>query len=152
MTANEVEILQFLAERSENRYNGRRAYEWKVNFALWAGLGALTGFLLTNEHRPVDSAVPFVLSVSIFGIFCVYTYIWCRGIYKRNCEDQQRAFNYANAMRMKLRTEIPPPLEIYKGEKPHALLSWSHAAQVLTTFLFVVMAITAIWSVRPLNP
>ena len=44
-----------LAKLSHEAFNGRRQYEWRVNFGLWTALGAVTYFSVTNKIQVFET-------------------------------------------------------------------------------------------------
>jgi hypothetical protein len=140
---DKVEFLLKLADASWRDYNERRSIEWKVNFGLWAALGAFSGFVFQRQTRP-PAWVALIASALLAFAFLVYNTLWKAEIQKRNRLDLNNARYYWTEVDSELGTKPPEVRRIDSGEH------WrpTHQSQALITFLFVLLAVLALWAPR----
>jgi hypothetical protein len=82
-----------LAEALWRDFDRRRAYQWKVNFALWSALGSFAGLSL-KINQPLGIYWTFFVMVVLIFIGYFYWFRWSVGIMRRNVHDQQGAHYY----------------------------------------------------------
>jgi hypothetical protein len=140
---DKVEFLLKLADACWRDYNERRSIEWKVNFGLWAALGAFSGFVFQRQTRP-PQWVALIASALLAFAFLVYTTVWKAEIQKRNRLDLNNARYYWTEVDRELGTQPPEVRRIDSGEQ------WrpTHQSQALITFLFMLLAVLALWAPR----
>lgn len=136
-TAQRIQAFVSLAEAAWKDFDTRRSYEWKLNLAMWAGLGTLAGFSIKEKLILSNYAlIPLVV------LFLTYVCIWTPSLRKRNWIDQQRAQFWWNKVAAQLVVQIPKEyLSMgslkYRSCRWWALLSWSHGTQIIITFFFI---------------
>src|SRR5262245_34687066 len=139
-----VDALLKLADASWRDYNERRSIEWKVNFGLWAGLGALGGFVFQRESAPAPW-ISFTASTILAIAFLVYTWLWKAEIQKRNRLDLNNAAYYWAEIDKELNTQPPSPR---RGTSMTEAWRPTHMSQTLITLLFVLLVVLALWAPR----
>lgn len=82
-----AENFRGLADLNVRHYVDRRAYEWKINFGLWAAIALLTGFMLSNRSS-LPSHVGWILGGLHLGIFAFFAFIQVPSIQAANEEDK----------------------------------------------------------------
>jgi len=136
-----IEALLKLAEASWRDYSARRSVEWKVNFALWAALGAFAGFLF--QQKTALPAVPAIVTSVLFAIaLLVYTFLWKVEVQNRNRRDLDAAQYYWAKVDKEL--DIPSP-EVRNRQQKTTRWRATHLSQVIITVLFVLLALLAVW-------
>jgi hypothetical protein len=140
---DKVESLLKLADASWRDYSERQTIEWKVNFGLWAALGAFGGFVFQRQTLP-PQWVALIASALLAVAFLVYTTLWKAEIQKRNRLDLNNARYYWTEVDTELGTKPPEVRQIDSGKQ------WrpTHQSQALITFLFVLLAMLALWAPR----
>jgi hypothetical protein len=103
---DKVESLLKLADASWRDYNERRSIEWKVNFGLWAALGAFGGFVFQRDTPP-PQWVALIASALLAVAFLIYTTLWKAEIQKRNRLDLNNARYYWTEVDTELGTKPP---------------------------------------------
>jgi hypothetical protein len=48
---DKASVYMDLAKMAQDSFFNRRVYEWKIAFGLWAGIGALTYFVISNKDK-----------------------------------------------------------------------------------------------------
>jgi hypothetical protein len=141
---DKVEALLKLADISWRDYSERRSIEWKINFGLWLALGVFAGFMLQHPTVSPHWWVKVAISVLLVFTFLVYTFLWKAEIKDRNLEDKAAAKHYQRLVETEFRIESPPPLR----PPPPKGCGWprTHLSQVLMTFLFLLLAVFAVWA------
>jgi hypothetical protein len=145
MMTDRVEALLKLADMSWRDYGERRAIEWKINFGLWLALGSFAGFMF---QHPMPLPLPYWIAIPISALllctFLVYTFLWKSEIKDRNSFDKRKVQYYWGKVDEELDTHPPSGSTLPKDIK------WpnTHLSQVLITFLFVLLAIFAVWAPR----
>jgi hypothetical protein len=82
-----------LAEARWRDFDRRRAYEWKVNFALWAALGSFSGFLWKIDNV-IDKRYAITVIILLIAFGLLYWFRWTVGLWRRNKYDQDAAYYY----------------------------------------------------------
>jgi hypothetical protein len=123
---DKVESLLKLADASWRDYSERQTIEWKVRQTLppqWVAL---------------------IASALLAVAFLVYTTLWKAEIQKRNRLDLNNARYYWTEVDTELGTKPPEVRRIDSGTQ------WrpTHQSQALITFLFVLLAMLALWAPR----
>ena len=138
-----VETLLKLADASWRDYNERRSIEWKANFGLWAGLGALGGFVFQRQS-PLTPWISVTASAILAIAFLVYTLLWKAQIQQRNSLDLNNAKYYWSEVDKELNTQPPSPRSGDSADR------WrpTHISQALITLLFVLLVALAMWAPR----
>jgi len=106
---NKYESLRWMADAAWRRFDSRRSYEWKANFALWAAFGSITGFLIGRPALDTKSCV-FVTVITLF-IWVGYFTFWAPWLHSSNARDQQTAYHWENALRRMINERLPSHLE-----------------------------------------
>jgi hypothetical protein len=88
--------------------------------------------------------VALIGSVLLAFAFLVYNTLWKAEIQKRNRLDLNNARYYWTEVDNELGTKPPEVRQIDRGER------WrpTHQSQALITFLFVLLAVLALWAPR----
>ncbi len=134
MNNKEVDCYLEFYRQSMQAYYARAAYEWKFNFALWAGVAILVGFRMKGEiHSEINN---WVFAAVHFAVFVLYTFLWSAKLHARNQEDRACARAYKQALEVfitgkvaKLQEVTPPPRTV----RLEGLANYSAATQVLIT-------------------
>jgi hypothetical protein len=143
-----------LAEAFWRDYDRRRAYQWKVNFALWSALGSFAGLSLKIDQPLGIYWTAFAIVVLIFiGFF--YWFRWSVGIMRRNVHDQQGAHYYWGRVDGDPSKDAPwpgrddPPRAFdlewkrLKQDSLKVIMHWSHGSEIIFTLLLVFLGIGA---------
>jgi GAF domain-containing protein len=71
----DLEILKVLHAAGLERWKDRRENEWKLNYAIWAGIAALDGVLLLHGNK---FSIPWWVAAgaALLGILSHLAYIW----------------------------------------------------------------------------
>lgn len=85
-----VKALFDLANYLWKDFDGRRAQEWKANFALWAALAALVG-ITTWQNVTLSRGLAWCISIFLVWVVLVYWLVWTTGMWRRNFETTQEA-------------------------------------------------------------
>ena len=101
-----------LAEVAWRDFDRRRAYEWKVNFALWPALGAVSGFFWKGSQN-LDAFPAVSISILLMIIGCIYWFKWSVGLWERNKFDQDTAQDHRLGL-----TEIRLAAGLFPGRNP----------------------------------
>lgn len=137
-----------LAEVAWRDFDRRRAYEWKVNFALWPALGALSGFFWKGSQN-LDAFPAVSISILLMIIGCIYWFKWSVGLWERNKFDQDTAQYYWARADGDPSSSRPLP-RTQPGEKSwtnawndgwRVLGRWSHGSQIIITLILIAIAI-----------
>jgi Ca2+/Na+ antiporter len=139
-----IESLIKLAEVSWRDYSERRSIEWKVNFGVWVALGTFGGFIF-QKNVTLPLWIVIAITLLLVGIFLVYTFLWKMEVQQRNQNDKERTRYYLGKVNTALSLEPPKDQQ----DEPQWLkqIGWrrTHLAQVVVTFLFVLVAALAVW-------
>jgi hypothetical protein len=140
---DKIDFLLKLADVAWRDYSDRRAIEWKVNLALWAGLGALGGFMFQLQTRP-PVLIGAIVTALLALVFLIYVRFWKAEIQKRNARDLNNANYYWTAADHELGTKPPEHRRAFEsnGWRP------THLSQIIVTLLFIVLTILAAWAPR----
>lgn len=133
---DKINALFKLAESSWIEFNERRAYEWKINFALWPGLGIVSGFAINEK----DILFPHwaVLGGILILIVC-YAW-WQYGLYNSNFHDQQKRNHYLEEIRNIIGSTLPDHLRRSPGKACKCFwFHWSHTTQIIITTMFLIL-------------
>ena len=141
-----TELLLKLADASWRDFDQRRSYEWKSNFALWTGLGILSGYLLSRTE-PLSCLLAVFITVILSLIGAIYGYLWTPHLRRRNREDQVAAHFYWGLLDQAMGINSPNVRKQFAAESPveSHWKNWSHGSQIAFTFLFLIAAILAAW-------
>jgi hypothetical protein len=144
---DKAELLLKLAEAAWRDYSERRSVEWKVNFALWAGLGAFGGFVF-QQQKALPPEIALAASILLGCAFLVYTFLWKTEVQRRNGLDLDAAQYYWTKVDRELDVSSPEVRTRQKGVR-----GWrkTHLSQVIITFLFVLLSILALWTSNELG-
>ena len=142
-----------LAEAFWRDFDRRRAYQWKVNFALWSALGSFAGLSLRiNQPLGIPWAGFVIVVLSFIGYF--YWFRWSVGMMRRNVHDQQGAHYYwgradgdPNKADPWPKRDGAPRAFQWKGSTKYGfkkvIRHWSHGSEVIFTLLLVFLGIGA---------
>jgi hypothetical protein len=138
-----IETLLKLAELSWKSMDQRRAYEWKVNLALWPALALFAGAQLRGDILHVtNGAYPWIVLFCLLTILAVYVFLWSAGMHKRQGDDIGDAHEYLNLVE----SEIKLPLVTRRCQrskdfkKQSMWENWSRSTQMAITGLLVILA------------
>jgi len=106
-----------LAKMAQESFFHRRVYEWQIALALWAGIGALTYFLITNKDK-----FPKVTLVFLFLFYLAFVLIWfiCWLVPLRRANETDKRFKHyymwqaegtSEAVEKAPQHPLPPALE-----------------------------------------
>ncbi|MBI4183582.1 MAG: hypothetical protein HY521_06270 [Proteobacteria bacterium] len=134
------DALMKQAEYAFASFNGRRQYEWKVNFALWTVIVAAIGYL---KGTPIPWWLG-VLGAVVHGYF-----LW--GISGANKNDKLMADHFRDqAARIlcdpEYRVLKPPPRISSVYDHLCAFKNWAHLSQLIVTILLLM---AAWWGLKP---
>jgi hypothetical protein len=144
-----IEVCLKLAEAAWRDYSDRRAIEWKVNFGLWAGLGAFAGFVFQRQGC-VNWMYTIMVCGLIISLLFVYACLWKKEIQKRNKLDVDAARLYWREAHTAI--SVGPLPEVYSaihdstGQDQSALpdknQKWrpTHLSQLYVTVAFAALA------------
>jgi hypothetical protein len=140
---DKVDFLLKLADVAWRDYSDRRTIEWKVNLALWAGLGAFGGFMFQLQTRP-PILVGLTLTILLVFVFLIYVFFWKAEIQERNTRDLNNANYYWTAADHELGTKPP------ENRRPLESSRWrpTHLSQIFVTLLFILLTVLAAWAPR----
>jgi hypothetical protein len=132
---DKVEALFKLEDSTWREFHQRRSYEWKINFALWASLGTISGFVIKESLE----LTPWVW-VGIAVLFSAYVW-WQYGLFTSNKMDQEKRNCYLQAVREDIGVELPEHLL----KRPHTsgktfYENWSHSTQIAITLVLLMFA------------
>ena len=133
-----------LAEDAWKCLDTPRAYEWKVAFGLWTALAAFSGFVLRGEVPIMPSGI-WSVSALFIAIWCVFTFIWIRGLHLRNSFDRSLAEQYWIAAEVELGVVSDRAAKRPQFQHEGAWRNWSHLTQIVVTGIFVIMAIASMF-------
>jgi hypothetical protein len=77
-----------MSKHHRERFNTRRSYEWKVNLALWAGLGVFGGTVARADVNLTLFQQCCIIVILLF-VAMVYTLSWSRGVSESNDHDSR---------------------------------------------------------------
>jgi hypothetical protein len=86
---NEIDAFMRLNEFRFNRWQNRRIYEWRVNFAIWAWMAASIYYL---EIAKKISLPPLCISMFVAAVIVLFHGWWVQTNWKRNMKDINQAF------------------------------------------------------------
>jgi hypothetical protein len=109
---NEIDAFMRLNEFRFNRWQNRRIYEWRVNFALWAWMAAAI-YYLKLDHK--TSPPPLCVAMIVAVVIVLFHGWWVQTNWKRNMKDINQAFYFWDRARILLPDlHEPPPREYQK--------------------------------------
>ena len=80
------EIFLELAKLSQQSFENRRSYEWKVAFGLWTAIGLATYFMV--EHSQVITPATFAwLIISYIIVLITWVFFWQVSTQSRFCDQ-----------------------------------------------------------------
>lgn len=128
-----------LRQQCLESFDKRRAYEWKISLALWAGVGIMTGFLYPHRAA-VAGSVHWLFAAFLFAaVVGVYGFGWAPQVARRQLDDLARAEIYRQAAESLLQAKSPSfgvaSATYWQGFVDFA--AWSKTAM---TALFFLMA------------
>ena len=138
-TQHKTNALLKLADAAWREFDTRRSFEWKINFALWAGLAAIAGFAIKEDFQVGD-----YIWVFLGATWAVYIFIWQWGLMNRNRSNQSIAQFYWKRVQEHLGEELPGYLQPRIPRHRRSQL-YSHGFQILVTFLFL-FAVGYVWT------
>lgn len=143
-----LDLFLKMAESSWKEYDTRRSYEWKINLALWAALGAIIG--LSLKELSVDFSNYSTLILICMGSLSLVYIFWLRGLWKRNEHDQKKRHEFLQIVRSELGFKFTDrSLE----ERPGASGKWIFNHWSLGTQAFVTIFLSlAVWWVLVTTP
>jgi hypothetical protein len=138
-----------LANYSWKEFDGRRAQEWKANFALWAALAAITGFLFSQNIK-VSVSLAVWISGFLLGVYLIYWLPWTTGMWRRNyldTEEARAALDEACRIIRFERGERPKDVHPQRdwGDYFRVMRAWSRGSQLALTAAFVLLAGIALY-------
>jgi hypothetical protein len=112
----QFDALLDLSKLHRERLERRRSYEWKVNLALWAGLGALAGVLATKEVNLDEWRcwVPWFAGGILVLIGAVFTFVWIRTLCTQNNQDSRLAESFAREAEALACSGVTSLKEVYR--------------------------------------
>lgn len=133
------------------RLNSRRSYQWKINLALWSGLGLLAGSIATGRDQLNVISSPWIWgsgSVVLMFIFTAHLrFVW--GIATRNKSDKDLA-------KEKLDLAEDQIQEIAKKQKKRFIKSsscpfWDYSffSEIIITACLIGLVVLAVVSRKP---
>jgi hypothetical protein len=143
-----VDVMLKLADASWKSMDTRRAYEWKVSFGLWAGLGALAGFLLKGQASPLASWQCWEVVIAALGLVivaAVHIFVWIRAVHERNHNDVRRAHHYWHMVEANCGLPITHEDRLEQAT-PSLWGDWAHCSQIVVTMVFAAFAIAGVLS------
>jgi hypothetical protein len=150
-----------LADAAWRQFDRRRAYEWKIAFALWTALGVLAGFFW--KDNPQIGLLPTVGIVAVLLLIAyMYWFKWSIGLWLANRYNQDEANHYWARADGDSRYEDPfrrsdrrPDPEARRSWKQTwetgrcVYRSWSHGSQIgITLILIAIVAVGALRSAK----
>jgi hypothetical protein len=131
---DKVDFLFRLEESSWREFNERRSYEWKINFALWAGLGTLSGFSIKENIQ-----FSWLIWLGLSLIFFVFLW-WHHGLFIANQINKKSKGIYLDEIRNKIGLDFPADLNNRpKTAGKYFFTNWSQGTQIVITFLFLFL-------------
>jgi len=135
-----LDVCLKLADAAWRDFDTRRAYEWKANFGLWAGLAGLAVLCLRGDVAIQGAWRTAVMAASI-AVGLVYVLLWTPGLHKRNRNDQavaQSLWTQAAQIATLTRPHEPEPTSTFKN--------WSHLSQIIITAILLILAGLALFA------
>lgn len=147
MNKDRVDPLLKLADAAWRSFERRSSYEWRISFALWSGLGLFAGFLLRGGAANILAHHSCLIGLVVLGvsvvILLVYALVWTKGLYERNQNDKVAADTFLGLVEKEL------GLAERKTYPPSCFWNWSHGTQITVTFLFLILAVLAVFVSTP---
>jgi hypothetical protein len=143
---NRFDALETLRQAAWTAFTGRRSFEWKVCLALWAGIGAYIGTLLSGKVTP---QTPHMWGATAAAVVIVLSHAyWIYGLARANELDKEQAFFFRDAMMAELSMEFPKDViekiaTVKRGW--HTCKNWNRYFQITITVLLAAAAALVTW-------
>jgi len=128
-----------------SRFDERRKYEWKVNFAIWALPVIVIGLGLKGDlgKHGLHVSWPILLSIHIL-VLALYVY-WTKSLHGRNDFDKRYAHAYKDAIETLVTTKTInlEPVALPKHAGWGILGNWAARSQMAFTFGLVSLSFLA---------
>ena len=127
------------------RHDQRRQFEWKVTLGLWALI--LSGI----AYREKLGTRPWWVWVLVASVsFLLYYRFWLYPLWRRNQQDRQQGFHYANQGVEILANANHQPTKIDYQTIDVAwttfAMDWAQFFQAAATLLLLVLFVAAVWT------
>jgi len=128
------------ADFCAGRHDARREYEWKVTLGFWALILGAIAFLKNyiSEGHKIDWRL-----IPIIGVG--YAFLWLRGVWVANKNDQLRAFHFRDAAEQTLLDAnyklLASPVKVCGFKKWFGFLfDWAMQFQLFVTVFLLIVA------------
>jgi hypothetical protein len=148
---SEIDFALRMADSRWRSFESRRAYEWRINFALWTGSAAITALLLRGG-APVSPLIVGWTVVTACIVFLVYWLGWSVPAWSRGAidfDEAERHFARANEL---LRTGLSAarvetlPKTNWWSNVWLVWCDWSRLSQFVITLTFLAGVVLAVWN------
>jgi hypothetical protein len=76
-----------LAKLSQQSFQNRQSYEWKIAFALWTAIGIFTYFAVEHPGA-ISGSGPLVLGIPYLILFGVWCFLWKPALHNASNKDK----------------------------------------------------------------
>ncbi|MCE7988096.1 MAG: hypothetical protein DYG89_43580 [Caldilinea sp. CFX5] len=146
-----AEFIVRLSENAYRRYEYRAQNQWRVSTALWTGLGAAIGLIITSNL--ILTFMIRIGSIVICLALVMLYYFWNQWIRTQNARDWGTHLYWESALEKMIGIELPEPLQSRVRFGKEAAIQAKHpwykntpaATRFSITLLFVVLFLLALW-------
>lgn len=82
------EVYLEMAKLSQQSFQNRQSYEWKIAFGLWTGIGLFTYFA-TEHAGAISGPGLFCLAAAYFVLGGVWCFLWQPALHGANRQDKE---------------------------------------------------------------
>jgi len=142
---NTFDALMKQAEFLALRQSNRQSYQWKISFALWAGLG----FALNATYKTTHPGTPWTIAWVVGGTFIIILQCWWLGaLYARNRHDGERALIFRDKAEECLITADYKPVIDSRRKKARRwdgsfVKNYAHGVELSITIAIIFLGICA---------
>ena len=145
---NQVTALEALRKAVWDRFDKRTEFEWRIAFALWAGMGAFGGLTLAKDSPLHGNGVVIGAAVITSSLLLLHAFLQYQ-IQKRNRVDSQMSFEYEDDIRTLIGFKFLEDTEnarkdLVKRSRP-LLFTYTPLFQLAVTFLLGIAAVIGLY-------